>query len=192
MGKKSSWVGRDELSFVSVLINIENTLRSQCAPSIDWPMAVLSSDPSRAQGLGREIYLFFENVCQRSSLICTWHLVSAQSFLLTVSFSRVLLYVVYLSKLSVFFTCLTKLQNSKTAEEWSWGTVTSPLQPPRWPLVSQSSNDRKLMMSTCIDSHSSWEVILLSSWTPEYLPIASMKWFSLPEHHRTRPIKPYF
>lgn len=81
--KKSSWVGRDELSFVSVLMKLEDgiIISSQYVPSIDWLIGVCCSGPSRGQGLDREICLLLENVYQISSLIYTWHLVFGQSFL---------------------------------------------------------------------------------------------------------------
>lgn len=81
--KKSSWVGRDELSFVSVLMKLEDgiIISSQYVPSIDWLIGVCCSDPNRGQGLGRKICLLLENVYQRNSLIYTWHLVFGQSFL---------------------------------------------------------------------------------------------------------------
>lgn len=81
--KKSSWVGSDELSFVSVLMKLEDgiTISSQYVPLIDWLIGVCCSDPSRGQDLGREVCLLLENVYQISSLIYTWHLVFGQSFL---------------------------------------------------------------------------------------------------------------
>lgn len=76
-------MGRDELSFVSVFMKLEDgiAVSSQYVPLIDWLIGVCCSDPIRGQGLGREICLLLENVYQRNSLICTWHPVFGHSFL---------------------------------------------------------------------------------------------------------------
>lgn len=83
MEKKSSWVGMGELSFISVLVKLEDgiAISSQYVPLIDWLIGVCCGDPSRGQGLGREICLLLENVYQRRSLICTRHLVFGHSFM---------------------------------------------------------------------------------------------------------------
>lgn len=76
-------MGRDELSFVSVFMKLEDgiAVSSHYVPLIDWLIGVCCSDPIRGQGLGREICLLLKNVYQRNSLICTWHPVFGHSFL---------------------------------------------------------------------------------------------------------------
>lgn len=93
-------MGRDELSFVSVFMKLEDgiAVSSQYVPLIDWLIGVCCSDPSRGQGLGREICLLLENVYQRNSFIC---ILCLGILFCNLYFLRVLLFVVYLSVICI-------------------------------------------------------------------------------------------
>lgn len=85
--KKSSWVGRDELSFVSVLMKLEDgiIISSQYVPSIDWLIGVCCSDPNRGQGLGRKICLLLEMFI-RETLSSTRGILCLGNFSVTCNF----------------------------------------------------------------------------------------------------------